>query len=280
MRTAMTCSEHRPAPSVGYALLGVCFAVVLMLTAGCSSGGSGSTPTATPAPQAVASDGYLSTLTAALSQGQFTLNNPWTQADLDDENIRESIGYQQTIDGHPAGQVRPYTTLVQQYRARRKQCERDSSSLLTPGSYNTVYTFQDRKCYPTQTQWPNDFAAPVDPITGKFVVDPASAVVLARYGYYCGAGYPNFTPFADKAPEPLDSVDYCCRLHDAAVWGTTTAAHACGMVMCLSKASGWPANVMTQMPDVETARQYWYDAAATLCGGNQSNDAPPPVLGP
>ena len=282
METTKTNSHRRPSRGKGYAPLPVCIAMVLLMTAACSKGGDNSTPP--PSSQAAGDDGFSSTMTAAISQGQFTLNNRWTQADLDYENIGTSISYEGA--NQPAGRMRPYTTLVQQYQARRKQCEADSRSLLAPGSLVISfadYYFQDQKCYPTLTYRPHGF---VEPPSGA--VGPTANQVLHRYGYYCGGGYPNFDPFAPGAPEPLDGVDYCCRLHDAQAWGESTIGSRkteCGIAMCLSKASGFPADVLTQMPDVEAARQFWYGGsvdggAAFVCGGNQSNDAQPPILGP
>jgi hypothetical protein len=256
--------------------------MVLLMTAACSKGGDNSTPP--PSSQAAGDDGFSSTMTAALSQGQLTLNNRWTQADLDFENINTSIRYEGV--NQPAGRMRPYTTLVQQYQARYKQCEEDAQSFLAPGSLEiggASYYFHDRKCYPTPTDRPHGF---VEPPGG--VVGPVADKILHRYGYYCGGGYPNFDPFAPGAPEPLDGVDYCCRLHDAQAWGESTVGSRkseCGIVMCLSKASGFPADVLSKMPHVEAARQYWYGngwtgGAAEVCPRNQSDDAQPPILGP
>jgi hypothetical protein len=243
------------------------------------------TVTVLVAPPPVA-DGFLSTLTAALSEGQFTLNNVWTQADLDYENISDPISYQGKPQ--PAGRVRPYTTLVQQYRAKRRQCQQDSMLLQNPGSFTMTYLgvdlnyyFQDRKCYPAPVDRPNGF---VEPPGG--VVDPVADQALHRYGYYCGGGFPGDGMYTwdAKAPEPLDGVDYCCKLHDASTWGTSTSTFShpseCGILMCLSKASGLPASVMAQLPDVEAARQDWYDGAAAACFGIHSYDAQPPVEGP
>jgi hypothetical protein len=225
------------------------------MAAGCSGGG-GDNSAPPPGPQA-ADDGFLFTVTAALSEGQLTLNNPWTAADLAFENITIGITYEGV--GQPAGRVRPYTTLVQQYRVRRKQCEEDALVLNSNG---------EPSCYPILVRNANP--------------------VASRYGYYCGRNHPPHSAFSQSgAPEPLDGVDYCCRLHDARVWDTSglTLDSECGMVMCLSKASGLPANVIALLPDVEEARQYWYGngiagGAALVCPGNQSNDARPPILGP
>ena len=258
-------------------VVGLC--VVLVVTAGCSSreDSAPSSSSAPPSSPASADDDFLPTVTAALSEGQLTLNNRWTQADLDFENITEPISYEGA--GQPVGRVRSYTTLVQQYRARLKQCAEDANTFYPPQTLSIPlegdYHFQDRKCYPTLTFPPTGLQ--------ESVVGPVGSNVLRRYGYYCGGGTTPFSSFQNGAPEPLDGVDYCCRLHDAQAWGTTTLTSTpseCGIAMCLSKASGLPANVIAQLPFVEEARQFWYDGAALACGGNQSNDAQPPVLGP
>lgn len=259
--------------------------LVIAMAAGCNGDNTNESPTATPTPtpptSADPADGFLLTLTAALSQGQFTLNNIWTQSDLDYENITEPISYQGV---GLAERMRPYTTLVQQYQAKRRQCEQDSAELHPPGSLTllpgTSYYFQDRKCYPTPTDRPNGFVEPPGGVT-----DPLADKALHRYGYYCGGGFPGGDMYTwdAKAPEPLDGVDYCCRLHDASAWGEGTLTkhpNECGILMCLSKASALPAGVMAQLPDVEAARQFWYDGAATVCRWNQSNNAQPPVVGP
>lgn len=214
----------------------------------------------------------MPTLLAALSEGQLTLNNVWTQADLDDENIDLSIRYQG--QNQPEGRVRSYTTLVQQYRVRRKQCEADAQEFYPRQTLDLsvlgTYHFRDRKCYPQQTDEPHGLE--------ENFVRPGAKRVLARYGYYCGAGISPFSAFGAGAPEPLDGVDYCCRLHDAQAWNQTDdvfdRSNECGIAMCLAKATGLPANVLDRMPDVKVARDYWYGGAATACGGNQTNDPP------
>ena len=258
---------------------------MMVIAADCSgSNGGGGGPAPSPAPRALGDDDFLATVSAALSEGQLTLNNRWTQADLDFENIRAAISYE-GLD-QPAGRVRPYTTLVQEYRARRQQCEEDFHKFYPPTVYNVpsvgaTYTVQDRRCYPTLTDRPYFFDGP--PIIPGGIADR----VLKRYGYYSGGGFPPFptsntSRFRDGTPEPLDGVDYCSRLHDQEAWAGDVGAgpNECGILMCLYKASGLPADVTARLPDVEVARQYWYDGAANACGGNQSNNAPPPILGP
>jgi hypothetical protein len=248
----------------------------LALAGGCSgSGGDNSAPTPGAAD-------FLPTMAAALSEGQLTFNNRWTQADLDAAHVRAAISYEGL--NQPAGRVRPYTLLVQEYRARREQCEEDFNELYPPTAFKSqltgrTYHIQDRKCYPALTDRPYSVQEGILPGDGK---------ILHRSGYYGGGGFPPVpTPetsrFRAGTPEPLDPSDYCSRLHDEQAWGQRTLTFhpsECGIVMCLSKASGLPADVMAKLPDVEAARQFWYNGAASLCGGNQANDAPPPVLGP
>jgi len=217
-------------------------------------------------PPAVTTLGNAASATvAALSQGWLTVNNPWTQADLDRLDIRTPVNSNGV--NQPSGRVGRYTTTVSQYRAKRRQCEEDS---------NTQHSNGEPKCYPT--------------------LQPAQIAFNGRYGYYCGASFPPVAPFrtetsaqtgmvSDIGPAPMDGVDYCCRLHDAQVWGAESLSdpngfpNECGILMCLSQATGSP-GVMASLPDVEAARQYWYDGAALICPGNQANDAPPPRLGP
>ena len=255
-----------------------CFLVLLLTACG---GNEEPTPSPELAPQVTSSVGFLSTMTATLSQGQFTLNNPWTQAELNSENIDATISYQDVVNSKPNGRVRPYTTLVQQYWAKRRQCEEDYNSFLAPGTFDGLlrtYHFTDRKCYPRH-EWVNG-------LQESTFGDELAQQVLYRYGYYCGGGYPNYGPFDPDAPEPLDSVDYCCRLHDAQTWANRgDYSNECGMAMCLRKASALPEGVWAQLADIEEARQHWYGngvfgGAAYACPGNQSNDAPPPTVGP
>lgn len=224
-----------------------------------------------------ATTGTKTVLIAALSKGRFTLNNLWTQGDLDYEDISATIGFQ-TIDGLNKW-VRPYTLLIVEYQAKRRQCVEDYNLLHPPGSYTSpdkvggkTYTFTDRKCYP-KLEWVYDLdSSGIDPI------DPVAAQALNRYGYYCGGGYPggNMYTFDKHAPEPLDGVDYCCRLHDAGTWNKRgTFSNECGIAMCLRQTS---VEGLAALPtDTEEARQYWYGGAASACPGNQSNDAPAPA---
>jgi hypothetical protein len=228
-----------------------------------------------------APSGFVSTAAALLSKGHFSMNNPWTQADLDYENITAAINYQGIVNTHPPGRIIARTTLMEEYLARRRQCEEDYKSLYPPTSWSVQeengiakdYHFTDRKCYP-KLQEANALEEKIE--------GPIAKQVLQRYGYYCGAGFPDgYGPFYINAPEPIDSVDYCCRLHDAQTWANLgDHSNECGMVMCLYHATVWPDGIQSQLADVEESRQHWYGGAATACPGNQSNNAPPYVAQP
>ena len=243
------------------------------------------TAMAAPTPQA---DGFLPNVAAALADGQFSTNNRWTVADLNANDVDTPVTYERTVNSNDAGIIDAYTTLRSQYDARRRQCEQDFNELYPPGEFTQptpekTFHFQDRKCYPTQQK--------ANAIQERILItDEIADQALGRYGYYCGGGYPDFNVFGNTAPEPLDGVDYCCRLHDAAVWGEgfedSDRANECGIVMCLTMVSEMPLGLLaTALPDVEEARQYWYgngiaQGASTLCPGNQFQDAPAPVFGP
>ncbi len=231
------------------------------------------------------SDSFVSTVAAALARGRFTTNEPWTQSVLNFENISATIDYQSVVRAWPPGRVVPYTTLMEEYLARRRQCTEDYNNLYPRTSWsnpilsNWTYHFQDRKCYPKL-----EIANALEESTFG---DPAAAQVLQRYGYYCGAGFPDgYSPFALNAPEPLDGVDYCCRHHDAGTWANRgESSNECGIAMCLRQAGLWPAGLETELVDVEESRQHWYGdgiagGASFLCPGNQSNSAPPFVVQP
>ncbi|MFN2348410.1 MAG: PKD domain-containing protein [Thioalkalivibrio sp.] len=234
--------------------------------------------------------GFLPTMAAALAKGRFTLNNPWTRADLEFEQIYcESGGGGSCFDLDPDllayesitgvwQWVRPYTTMITEYEARRRQCEQDYELLYEPGTYESTlrdYNFQDRKCYPT-LQVANN-------LQESRIGDPEAQQVLQRYGYYCGGGFGAQTAtFGSNAPEPLDAVDYCCRLHDDQTWNIAgkTFSNECGIAMCLRQAT--VKGIAALPSDVEQARQHWYGdgifgGAAFLCPGDQSNDARAPV---
>jgi hypothetical protein len=228
-----------------------------------------------------APSGFVSTVAALLSKGHFSMNNPWTQDDLNYENITAEINYQGIVNTHPRGRVIAHTTLMEEYLARRRQCEEDYQSLYPRTSFSVQedggiakdYHFTDRKCYPTL----QEANALEERIEG-----PIAQQVLERYGYYCGGGFPDgYGPFDINAPQPIDGVDYCCRLHDAQTWANLgRRSNECGMVMCLYHATVWPGGLETQLADVEESRQHWYGGAATACPWNQSNNAPPYVAQP
>ena len=274
-----------------------CCGTALVIASGCGSGGGSDgdddtvTTTVQPAPSA-ADNGFVPLTMAALAKGRFTLNVPWTRADLVFEEFDDpdNFAYSSFTRGTGIDEwVRPYTTTMTEYEARRRQCEQDYQSFYPVRTFDSPtgtkqYTFRDRKCYPN-LQLANELDRPPD------ATDGTAKQVLQRYGYYCGVSYPGWAAAPDElqfdAPEPLDGVDYCCRLHDVKAWDGRgldnlgdDRSNECGMLMCLRKVT---AKGLTALPpDVEEARQHWYGEGATggasyLCPNNQSDDALPPV---
>jgi hypothetical protein len=213
----------------------------LLLLPGCDSNNDhDSTQTASTVSQTTSSDdGSLQTVVSALQEQRLTFNNGWTTQELDDLNISHSLTYQGA----------PFTTWKNDYDKKLAEC--------------TVYSGQqingDTVCLPS-----------------KDAIFDCSAGSILEYGYYCGAGRP-----ADGfwGKEPLDGVDYCCRMHDMNVWGPspTSPMNACGAVMCLYYATEYPAGSVQAFPEVENARQCIFDWAKKLCGGIQPLDTPPPA---
>ncbi len=208
----------------------------------------------------------------AEGEGQITLNNPWTTADLAGNQVAP-VDWKTTRDGNFRWQGTTYTTLVSQYRERRKQCERDSQVTFRQRYPDFAFGPDDDPdqpiCYPTLVTGPTCLAV-FNPLVAK-----------SRYGYWCGAGHPAHGAGAAIAEQPLDAVDFCCMLHDAQTWGADTAGdhiNERGITMCLYMATQYPAGAIDKLPDVETARQWWYDCSAGIISGDQFNDAPPPVV--
>lgn len=271
-----------------------------VLLVGCNMSGSGGDPAmagsgspgAPATPQARADDAaFLARAAqAAAGEGQITLNNPWGAADLARNEISPAVTWV-AADGNLnfRRQGTTYTTLVSQYRERRKQCELDSQvtyrqrypegGLGTGATDNPDFPI----CQPVLTQdSPRDLLGNlVD--CGK-VIGAALNILPPgpRYGYWCGAGHPPMGVDNDHAPEPLDAVDFCCMMHDRQAWGASSGGingpPERGMAMCLYMATEYPAGTMSKLPDVERARQFWYDCAAIAASGNQIN-SPAPVVG-
>jgi len=180
--------------------------------------------------------------------GYLTLNNPWTRQDLIDQNIPIRFWDNTPTMEDPVASAIPSKsiTVFDYQRTTRPECDAAGNS---PAG--------DPICLP---QW-------------KFPLD---------YGYYCGAG----RPVVGWTENPiLDPVDYCCRLHDRNLFdpqgGATSPHNACGFVMCVSQATGFPADITSRMPDVERARRQMYNKASILCGPNiQPELAPPEIVAP
>jgi len=186
--------------------------------------------------------------------GYLTLNNPWTEQDLIDRKIPSK--YWDTTIRHTDPEVEStHTITVFDYRrTTRPLCD-------TAGEYNGK-----PKCLP---QW-------------KLPLD---------YGWYCGAGRP-LVGFTQDNPV-LDPVDYCCVLHDRQIWAKVPdpksdpigfadaqARDACGVVMCMSQATGFPADITRRLPDVERARRQMYNMASIACGPDVQPEIPAPRIVP
>jgi hypothetical protein len=260
-----------------------------LLLAGCnwtestggSVGGGGSAPPTSPQTRVDDSLFLARAAHVAEGEGQITLNNPWTGQDLADNEVAavdwtptDGPGFQSR---NPGAEFRwkatTYTTLVSQYRERRKQCELDSQV-----TYNQRYpdgnwgsAGDEQICYPVLT----------DRLTGPIFGTCGPNFQNIRYGYWCGAGRPPLGVVRAEAPEPLDPGDFCCMLHDAAAWGLSTGTdniNERGIAMCMYMATEYPAGAMSRLPEVEKNRQCWHDWAAQIISGNQF-DNPAPVVG-
>jgi len=211
---------------------------------------------------------------------QFTTNERWTDEDERDigvDLLRDALRWEgeigsasdQLAQANEVGAVRPklqtYHQDLNDYRRKRALCEEDHQSYDEGGN---------RLCYPE---------VGIQLISGILPGCVSLDQFLGlRYGRFCGAGFPTGHAFNTHFIEPIDGVDYCCRLHDWSLWGYGLGLNeefvdACGMAMCLSQASGFPANIVELMPDVEDARRCWYDFATDLCPDIQE---PLPPLGP
>ncbi len=186
-------------------------------------------------------------------EGYLTLNKPWTQQDLIDRKIPENLRNTTVHIEDPNAALVPSrsTTVFDYQRTKRPQCDSAGQS-------------QGKKiCLP---QW-------------KFPLD---------YGWYCGAGRP-VVGFTDNPV--LDPVDYCCVLHDRQIWAAipdlrtdpvghadAQARNACGVVMCMSQAMGFPADIVSRLPDVERARRQMYNKASIICGPEVQPEIPAPQI--
>ena len=69
--------------------------------------------------------------------------------------------------------------------------------------------------------------------------------------------------------------------NDITLLDAVSPANACGIVMCLSNAVGFPSTITDLMPSVERARQRMYDMSKLLCPGtSMPMDLPFPELVP
>lgn len=234
-----------------------------VLLAGCGDSGT-DTRDDSSQPTAVAPSPDVVLIAALANQQVFTLNNPWTQSDLDRTNVEASY----------VGPV--FTTRIFEqdprygfggYKDRYAECWADYNKG-DQGDGN-------RKCYPRLA---------VHPYLGNIEFGVCKLnFKVQRYGYYCGGGHGHSDDY--PKPKPMDPVDACCRYHDMGVWGALgPESNEEGIVMCLSMARSNSRNLL-QRPDlwnetsvtyIEEARQCWYDSAITIIVGDQPDDAPPP----
>lgn len=204
---------------------------------------------------------------SVLSKGRFTINSTWS-------NEGNTLGINADYQG------KPYISTVIEYEEAKRQCYKDYNFIKDSGKFDSPtgyeqYTFKDRKCYPKL-----ELANELDPNPPIF--DEAGRQILHRYGYYCGGGFG-----ADHNEEPLDGVDYCCKLHDEGAWGGQgeIGRNECGIAMCLSVVTVFGTSSLPA--DVEEARQHWYGGgsdggAALICRSESPDsglpwDAPEPV---
>jgi len=225
---------------------------------------------------------------SAVREGQLSLNNPWTVADAAGNDI-DYVDWRKTPPNF-RWQGTTYTTLLSQYRERRRQCELDSQityrQRYPDGPFGTGPTDDPDFpiCHPVLSNLTFAFDEDGNAVDCAFVVGAATNLTPPgpRYGYWCGAGHPPFGVSSDLAPQPLDAVDFCCMMHDAQAWGSGSVLNGPterGMAMCLSKATEYPAGAMSRLPDVENARNFWYRCASWTANGNQANTPPSPVVG-
>jgi len=272
-----------------------------MLLAACtppggnSSGGGAGSTSASPegAQRWVDVSQFLARATyVAEREGRVTLNNLWTPADAAGNEINY-VEWKKTNPDY-RWQGTTYTTLLSQYRERRKQCERDSQVTYRQrypgGPFGSGPTDNPDFpiCEPTLANLTLEFdedGNPIDCLRVLINSQSPSSLPGPRYGYWCGAGHPPFGVGSSLAPQPLDAVDFCCMLHDAGVWGREGSDSVGrnneterGMSMCVYMATEFPAGAITRLPDVENSRQFWYRCTGWASHGNQANSAPAPIV--
>ncbi len=191
---------------------------------------------------------FLASVGAALpppAAAYLKLNEPWTDQDLLDMGvfkfIRDKVVFDPT-DSDYTNPAYPSRSTVTEYAADKTACEGDAH------------------CLP-------DHEYPL------------------KHGWYCGAGRPDGPN--GMGSRFLDPVDFCCRVHDRNKFDgdgpldAVSPANACGIVMCLSNAVGFPSTITDLMPSVERARQRMYDMSKLLCmGTSMPMDLPFPELVP
>jgi hypothetical protein len=205
----------------------------------------------------------------------FTVNRQWSQADWDALHI---AGTAAPWEGRPfdddpvyePGQIVAFTTRLRDYRQQRTKCEEEFHD----GPRNSL---GEATCYPDPTEIDPDTGEVVGTIRDRDCKRLTLSLARIRYGRYCGRNFPDHGVWLDNRRtrsdpsldvDPVDGIDYCCRLHDALVWDPTAKAGAasqdnsCGWVMCAMQASAYPANALdTYFTAARDARQCIYDRA-------------------
>lgn len=245
--------------------IAICTTCVLLLNACDGSGGdSEGNQKNTDIVQASPSVVMIASLA---NQQVFSLNNEWTQADLDQMNV--AARWAGTSN---AFETRIFETNerygVGGYKDRLAECNSDFA-LGNQADGN-------RKCYPRLTL--HDSVLFGDDVFTYRCANKDNIIEFnrMRYGYWCGKGHGQ----SDEAPKPsaMDAVDACCRYHDLQKWGGDTNSNQEGMVMCLSMAKSSPINLLTSPVTARIAesRHCWYDWSRWVIGGEQPNNPPAP----
>ncbi len=224
------------------------------------------------------------------SVAHLTMNNPWSPQDVEALGIsRSDVRWEgEPCCDDPAyeeGQIVPHTTRLTEYRKIRRQCAEDFREIDSKG---------DRLCYPELTQVKaisREVVGPIDgSIAGSCRVFGGITLFEIRYGRYCGGGYPVGGTWLDNRGfkgHPIDSVDYCCRLHDATAWNLSRSVlnhkNVCGFVMCVAQASEFPLGISNEeFTETLQARQCIWNRATTLITSCRVDPefqiAPRPVL--
>lgn len=237
------------------------FAIIM---SGCSGSGSdGNNKSGGSVQTVVHDDGFVEQMaysTGIADSAQYlTLNIDWGLQSIGKYDIAwwGKTGYQNDLnDG--SKKIQEFTQTLKEYKQRNQACRADENN-------------PDGKCYTVLKHRNNGAGAEILGCPDNTALEFNSL----RYGYYCGADHPvqDVTPF-NHSKQPLDPVDYCCRLHDDATWADDEAGKACGMMLCLQSAEATSGLFSTIMGETGRARQCWFDMSSKICRG--AGDLTPP----